>query len=259
MLFKALGFDVPQFAHFSIIMGKDEEGKVSKLSKRHGATSVNQYQEVGYLPEALVNYLALLGWSHPEAKEKMPIDELIKSFDVSRCTKSSGIFDPDKLNWMSGLYIRELPPEEAAKYARPFLESAGSDLSRFNDESFVQAVDAVRGQLNMFSEIPKYFTVFLDDKFSLDDPAKELLSDEDSKKVVEALKYEINGIDSLTADSFKEIQNRVKESTGQKGKKLFQPMRAAITGSLSGPELHRVVPILGKESILKRIDKALKG
>ncbi|HLB59663.1 MAG TPA: glutamate--tRNA ligase [Bdellovibrionota bacterium] len=260
MLFHALGFQIPKFGHFSLVMGRDEGGKVSKLSKRHGATSVAQFKEDGFLSHALVNYLAMLGWSHPEGKEKLTQEELINSFSIERVGKSPSIFDIQKLQWLNGLYIRELSPEAQAKEAIPYLNAAGVPLGEFTEQRLVQAIHNLSSSISQFSEIAEKFSnIYISEKFSLDPDAKVLLQQEDAHQVVKALKGEFEAsVEEISSERFKEIMKNLQTKTGLKGKALFHPVRAAITGKLSGPELDQVVMNLGKAACLKRLDLALK-
>lgn len=255
MLFEALKFSVPQFGHFALVMGRDESGNVSKLSKRHGATSVAQYRDMGVIPDALNNYLALLGWSHPEAKEKISREELIKNFSLERVGKSPSIFDIEKFEWLSGLYIRGFTAEELINKTLPFF---GESAKQYSKEQLEKGIKVIAPSVKYLSEIPeKFFDAFDPARFVIDEESKLLLKDPQAKAVVGYLENELKQCKdgSISPDIFKGIVSSIKEKSGAKGKGLFQPIRAAITGKLSGPELDQVIQNIGKEGCLARIEK----
>ncbi|OGQ36945.1 MAG: glutamate--tRNA ligase [Deltaproteobacteria bacterium RIFCSPHIGHO2_12_FULL_43_9] len=258
MLFEALKFPIPQFGHFALVMGRDESGNVSKLSKRHGATSVAQYRDTGVIPDALNNYLALLGWSHPEAKEHLSKEELIKSFSLERVGKSPSIFDVGKFEWLSGLYIRGLSTDELIKRTLPFF---GDSVQKYSKEQLANGIHVIAPSVRYLSEIPeKFFDAFDPDKFVIDEESKVLLKAPQAKVVVECFEHELTQWkgESISPDILKGMINSIKEKSGAKGKALFQPLRAAVTGKLSGPELDQVIQNIGKEGCLARIAKTKK-
>ena len=258
MLFEALKFPIPQFGHFALVMGRDESGNVSKLSKRHGATSVAQYRDTGVIPDALNNYLALLGWSHPEAKEHLSKEELIKSFSLERVGKSPSIFDVGKFEWLSGLYIRGLSTDELIKRTLPFF---GDSVQKYSKEQLANGIHVIAPSVRYLSEIPeKFFDAFDPDKFVIDEESKVLLKAPQAKVVVECFEHELTQWkgESMSPDILKGMINSIKEKSGAKGKALFQPLRAAVTGKLSGPELDQVIQNIGKEGCLARIAKTKK-
>lgn len=255
MLFEAMKFPIPKFGHFSLVMGKDEGGNVSKLSKRHGATSVAQYRDMGVIPEALNNYLALLGWSHPEAKEKLSMEEMVKAFSLDRVGKSPSIFDIGKFEWLNGQYIRELSLDELVKKTLPFF---GDSSQKYSKEQLENGIKVIAPSVKYLSEIPeKFYEAFDPDRFSVDEISRSLLNEGESKVVVELFEKELQAWKDglISPDALKGMINIVKEKCGAKGKALFQPIRAAITGKLSGPELDQVIQNIGKEGCLRRIEK----
>ena len=160
LIYQALGFPLPAFAHISLILGKDR----SKMSKRHGSTSVVQYREKGYLPEALVNFLALLGWSPEGEEEIFSMEELIEQFSLERVAKNPAVFDLDKLNWINGYYIRQKPPESITDLAIPYLQAAGYLPATMTQERYrhaVKMVAAVQEYLSCVSEIVDHVQLFL--------------------------------------------------------------------------------------------------
>ncbi|MBK5258308.1 MAG: glutamate--tRNA ligase [Thermoanaerobaculia bacterium] len=220
LIYRAMGWRVPEFAHVSLILGQDR----SKLSKRHGATSVSQYAEDGFLADAMLNYLALLGWSSPDGAEIFSRDEAIAKFSLDRVNAAPAVFDPQKLDWLNGQYIHrmsaaELRPLVARFFDAPWLEE-GIDVLKTSVTRLTQFGEALR--------------------FVRDYEAPEV-----ERPFAEALANELreNGTPG-TADEYKAMVERLKTSTGLKGKTLFMPLRLAISGSEHGPELVRMIPLL---------------
>lgn len=256
LIYKALGFDIPYFAHIPMILGPDH----SKLSKRHGDTSVNQFREKGYLPEALFNYLALLSWSHPEEKEILSKDELIKSFTLDRVSKSAAVFDFEKLKWMNGIYTRNKDIKELTKLCIPFLLKSGLIDEDFINTSFnrlANMVESIRDNLEVLSDVTKYIEVYFKMETDFDDATKEILSYETTKPVLEAFKKNLENLEILDVDNYKSIIKAVQKETGAKGKKLFMAIRVGVSGKTKGPELDKLVINLGKDEVINRINKIL--
>lgn len=260
MLFEAFGWAPPQFAHCSLILGADR----SKLSKRHGATSVHQYAEQGFLREALLNFMVLLGWSSPEGNEIMTIDEIIKQFSLDRFNKAPSVFDPQKLKWMNGQYIRAMPLDEIFARALPFIEKSGLPLQDKSKDWMKAAFDTIRGHLEVLTDVTKFLGLYFEESFLLEEDALAFSKDQAFLPVAQALRQELeahvakNG-DALTAEDFSEIQNRVKTASGAKGKGLFMSMRVALTAQCHGPELKLVLPLLGAKAALSRVQRMLEG
>jgi glutamyl-tRNA synthetase len=246
LIYEALGAPPPQFAHLPTVLGPDG----SKLSKRHGATSLEEFRSQGYLAEALANYLALLGWSPPEeGKEMMPLGEIVEKFELSRVSRSPAIFDSTKLDWMNRSYINTLQLRELAERARPFFAAAGL-LPAHTDAAvqawFEQVLDAVRSHVNHLDQLPAETAIvygFASDPPELEDSVRKELSEPAALQVASEFARLVSERDSLTFETYKEIIGQVKKMTGQKGKSLFHPVRAALTGRASGPELDRLIPI----------------
>lgn len=254
MIYEAFGWELPKFAHISMILGTDKK----KLSKREGASSVTDYLRAGYLPEALINFLALLGWSPSDGKEVRPLSEIVEMFELEKLSKSPAVFDDEKLAWMNGEYIKAMDIKELAKRIRPFAEKEGYDLSKKSEEWFHNVLATVRGGLRTLAEIGPHLEIYFGERFVFDADARDMLSSPEAKKVVQCFREEVaknNGVASEQV--LQAIQNTVKEKTGAKGKGLFMPMRASVTGKQHGPELKLVLPLLGAEETLRRIDLSL--
>lgn len=259
LLFEALGAKVPEFVHMSLTTAPGGD----RLSKRTGATSIEHYKEAGYLPEALINYLALLGWSPGDDKEVLSREEMIKEFKLERLSKSSEAFDPEKFNWLSGIYMRKADPDKLTEQAVPFFKKYGFikdiSLKKGQYEELRNIILAIRDHLTNLSDIKTHANIFFKEDFTIKDiEARKILKDNSSGKVLKAFIKKINNINEINGEAFNKIVKDVQKETGIKGKALYQPLRIAITGQLHGPELKLIVPILGKDSCKKRIENALK-
>jgi glutamyl-tRNA synthetase/nondiscriminating glutamyl-tRNA synthetase len=251
LLYQALGFTPPEFAHLSLVMGPDH----TPLSKRHGATSVAEFRERGYLPEALVNYLALIGWSPGEGQELLPIDELARRFALEDVGHSAGVFDVEKLAWMNRHYMKAAAPARlAAESARYFV--ARGYLKRRTEEAMdflaTTVLPMAVGSVDRLEEVVDRvrFLFEFDPAASLARPGvQEIAGEPGARAVIAALP---DAIDAPLADreAFRAMAARVKERTGQKGKALFHPIRVALTGEGGGPELDLAVPAVERGAAL---------
>ncbi|WP_457678978.1 glutamate--tRNA ligase [Thermovibrio sp.] len=255
LLYEALGFKVPQFAHLPMILGPDR----SKLSKRHGSTSVKEFREKGYLPEAFTNFLALLGWYPKDGKEILSLSELIERFDIREVNSAPAVFDTTKLNWMNQVYIRNYPIDKLTELLIPYLEKAGFDTSKFGREWLERVVEATREYLTVLSDAPRYMEVFLKDDFKLDEKAKEFVLELPERfKVVELFYLKVKELEGeLTPEEFNSLVKEVGKELKVKGKNLFMPIRIALTGKMSGVELPVLVELLGKERVVRRLENSL--
>ncbi len=245
----ALGLPVPQYAHHALVLGEDR----SKLSKRHGITSVELYRKEGYLPEALVNYLAMLGWATESGEEILSQDEIISQIDITSIAKSAAVFDFRKLRWMNGVYIRNYPEERIPELFFPFIEEAGYDPGDMESDLLEKVLQLMKGYCEVLSDIGKFLPMFFEDVSIPDEDAESMLKEEYSADVIKAAK-ELLESDINEENFITDTVNRVKEASGQKGKKLFMPVRAMLTGRLRGPELDLVLPLIGFEKYRKRIE-----
>jgi glutamyl-tRNA synthetase len=256
LLYEALGFEVPKFAHLPMILGPDR----SKLSKRHGATSVKEFKEKGYLPEAFTNFLALLGWYPKDGKEVLSLRELIERFDIRDVNSAPAVFDTTKLNWLNQVYIRSYPLDKLTELVVPYLEKAGFDVSAFPREWLMRVVEVTREYFTVLSDAPVYMETFLKDDFALDEEARDFLLQEPVRvKVVELFYERLKDFEGeLSQESFKALVKEVGKELKVKGKNLFMPIRIALTGKSSGVELPLLAELLGKERLLKRIESSLR-
>lgn len=253
-VYEALGLPVPKFAHLSTILGPDRE----RLSKRHGATSVSHFREMGVLPEALTNYLALLGWAPPGGdREIFPTAELIREFSLERVNSAPAIFDNEKLNWLNRHYIKNSPAPVIHEMGIGFLRRAELLPAALNGNVTAWAdkvIDLLAPYVDRMEQLPERAGIL----FHFD-PAKamslpenaEVLGAPKSRAVIEAFAARATAEPSMTPERFKQIMNEVKTETGTKGKDLFHPVRISLIGLPSGPDFDRLVPLLEEGSRLQ--------
>jgi glutamyl-tRNA synthetase len=246
LIYESLGASPPVFAHLSTILGPDG----AKLSKRHGAASLGEFREQGYVPDALFNFLSLLGWSPPEGQsEVLTKEQLLSLFSLDRVSKAPAVFDSHKLNWVNRAYLKTLPREQIVGAAAEYLSRAGrlaADPDAATREWLEMVTDAVLTHLDHLSQIvAETSLIFEYDLSSANElhEIKELLADPDALSVVRSLGEELADVEEITAETFKAAAAKVRERTGRKGKALFHPIRIALTGRPSGPELDKLVPI----------------
>jgi nondiscriminating glutamyl-tRNA synthetase len=255
LLYRALGWPVPEFAHVSLILGQDR----SKLSKRHGATSVSAYAEEGFLPDAMVNFLALLGWSTPDGREVFSRQYAIENFSLDRVNSAPAVFDPAKFEWFNGQYIHAMSAEELRTLIGPRLSAAGLLMEESPEVSawLDDAIDLVRKgvhRLDAFVPALQFVFSYQPEATASDPENAAILSQPGARQLIETLLDDVraNGV-PLDSEAYKALAERLKASTGLKGKELFMPMRVALTGMMHGPELVRVVPLLERGSRLQGI------
>ncbi|MDC0980440.1 glutamate--tRNA ligase, partial [Bdellovibrionales bacterium] len=241
MIYEALKFPLPQFAHMSFILGEDKQ----KLSKRHGATSITDFKLKGYCPEAINNFIALLGWSSPEGAEILSMEELKSQFSVDRLNSAPAVFDSIKLKWVNAMHLRAMPHQELWEKVSPFLKEAGLD---FPDERewIDRSLGLLKVAMETYQDAVELFRPLDSSKFTLNEEGREVLGWEVTSKVVQSWRDQLAGCGEsyLTEDLFKTIQNRVKAEAGVKGRELFQPIRVAVIGKPSGSDLQTLVQLL---------------
>lgn len=257
LLYQALGLPLPIFGHVSLILGKDR----SKMSKRHGATSVEQYKALGYLPEALVNFLALLGWSPVGEQEIFSSAELIELFSLDHVAKNPAVFDIDKLNWINSQYLKRLDLESLTDMALPHLREAGLVVGELNEERHEwvkQVVGAVREYISFAAQIPEHAAVFFQDEITMENnETADVLRDPDVPQVMEAFLHKLAVMETVNAEQVQAALKTVGKELKLGGKKVFMPVRVALTGKMHGPELIALIPLLGVERTTARIRRSL--
>jgi nondiscriminating glutamyl-tRNA synthetase len=257
LIYKALGFKIPQFAHIPLILGEDR----SPLSKRHGASSVSEFARQGYLPETMMNYLALLGWSYDGKTEIFSQDELIKRFSLDRIVKSAAAFDYEKLQWLNGHYLRLLDDEKMYQLCRDYLleNKIISPERAKNDEAYLRRVIAlVRGNLKLISQVGEQVVYILNDTYPFDPAALAKFKVPENAVVFEKAIEVLKEADSLAPAPLEEKFRNASIQLGKKFGELVHPMRLAITGRTSSPNLFEIMEILGKDRCLDRFQGFLK-
>jgi nondiscriminating glutamyl-tRNA synthetase len=258
LIYKALGFEPPVFGHMTLIVNENRK----KLSKRDESIIqfIEQYKELGYLPEALLNFIALLGWSPKEEEEIFTKEQFIEGFDADRLSKSPAFFDKPKLLWMNNQYMKEQPVERVVEIARPHLVKEGlieETLSSEQEEWVTSLIALYQEKMSFGKEIIELSDLFFKENVSYEDEAKEVLAEEEVPEVLRAFAEKASALEPFEVDGVKKAMKDVQKETGYKGKKLFMPIRAAVTGQTHGPDLPKAIELLGKEKVLKRLNAVL--
>lgn len=258
MVYEALGWDIPQFGHMTLILNEDRK----KLSKRdqHIIQFIEQYQELGYLPEAMFNFITLLGWSPVGEEEIFTKDELIEMFDPDRLSTSAAIFDVKKLSWMNGEYIKSLNEKEVIDLTLPHLIASGRVPENMDEEKRKWVEELIllyQRQLSHGAEIVELTSVFFQEELSFTEDARKVLEEEQTIEVLQVFTDHLIHLDEFTAENIKEKLRATQKETGYRGRKLFMPIRVATTGQTNGPELPKAIELVGKEVVISRLDQVL--
>lgn len=255
-IYKALGWSIPKFGHISLILGKDYK----KMSKRHGATSVDQYRQLGYLPDALINFLALLGWSPEGEQELFTKDELIQAFSMDHVAKNPAVFDIDKLNWINFNYMKKLTNNELLELCLPHLQQAGYAPSTLTEEQrdwFTMLCATVRDHISFGAQIVEHVALFFANTVTLEKEHKDellaVLEEESANTVLTSFHDKLSAMETLSPDEVKAAIKAVMKETKLKGKFVFMPIRVALTGQMHGPDLNNIITLLGKDTCLNRL------
>ncbi len=258
LLYEALGFEIPQFAHISLILGKDR----SKMSKRHGATSVVQYKEEGYLPEAVVNFLALLGWAPEGETEIFSLEELIKEFSLERVAKNPAVFDLEKLQWINGIYLRECSLDKLTELALPYLIKAGyvSEKPAAEEQKWVElVVTALQERLSTIKEVTEQAKTFVGEEVAIEnEEAAAVLEQETFPLVIRTFRDKLAVLEEITPQTVQALLKSIMKELKLKGQFVYMPIRVALTGQQHGPDLFLIIEILGKDLALRRIERMLE-
>lgn len=244
LVYEALSFSPPQFAHLSMVMGKDN----TRLSKRHGATAVEQFEKDGILSLALFNYLSLLGWAPPDGQEVLTREELVSLFDLKKVSRSSAIFDYDKLSWINRQHIKELTPRQKAELAYPHLCRAKflpEKMSETQWEWLEKAAEELAGRIDRFSDIPQEAAVLFE--FSPIDIEEEIKKESNTECAVNVIRLfgkKIASVKEFDYGKFAEMAKEIREETGCQGKDLYHPLRIILTAKGSGLDLDKFIPLV---------------
>lgn len=251
-LYKYFGWEVPTFGHMTIII--NENGK--KLSKRDNniLQFMSQYRELGYLPEAIFNFILLLGWTPNSEKEFFTLEEAKREFDPSRMSSSPSMFDQNKMNWMNAQYIRKLDDKKYLEFIKPFLAKV-VDITKFSDEKLLFMANMFKEEIQYGQEIVNLLKPLFEYHLDESNEAKEILALETTPIVVKEFTKQIENVNDLEHDTLKMMFKNIATSTGVKGKNLYMPIRLLLTGQMHGAEIVNIIKLLGKEEVLKRVSK----
>lgn len=251
LLYQAFGWKPPKFAHLPMILGKDK----ARLSKRHGATSVIKYSDLGYLPEAMLNYIARLGWGHGD-DEIFSREELIQKFSLKGVGKTSAVFDTDKLNWLNGKYIRKILPERLVDLCEPLLIEA---YDNHDFEYIKKVVLALHDRLVLITDVVPLSKFFFSDDFEYDPKAVEKhFKTANARKILESLKDRLAKVKTFKKDKIEPVFKGLAKEMDLKLGMIIHPCRLALTGTLQSPPMYDVVEILGKKKVEERLAKVIQ-
>ncbi|WP_413376921.1 glutamate--tRNA ligase [Alkalihalobacillus sp. 1P02AB] len=256
LLYEALGWEAPTFAHASLILNADRQ----KMSKRDESIIqfVEQYKDLGYRPDAIVNFLALLGWSPVGEEEIFSLEDLEKQFSLERVLKSPAVFDTDKLAWMNNQYMKKADLDEVLELTVPHLVKAGrlpEAMSTEQAQWVKRLVGLYQEQLHYGAEIVELTELFFKEEIEYNEEAQAVLDEEQVPEVMQAFLNELEQLEEFVAANIKSSIKATQKATGQKGKKLFMPIRVATTGQTHGRELDDSIELLGKEIVVARLKK----
>jgi nondiscriminating glutamyl-tRNA synthetase len=252
ILYQFFGWELPQFAHLPLLLNPDK----SKLSKRQGDVAVEDYKTKGYLPQAMNNFVALLGWNKGDDQEIFSMQELVEDFSLERVNKAGAVFNKEKLDWMSGMYLRNLSDEEYIKIALEKMKDLNYDTGDKSKNNSIAL--SFKERITTINDLMEKASLFFEEEISDYQPdAIEWIKKESSQQVFNLLKDELLKHSELNLDSFKHMMKEIQTNSGIKGQDLWMPVRCAMTGMTAGPELPIVIEIFGKEKMDKLIDAAI--
>ncbi len=253
-LFRAFGVEAPKYAHIPLILNIDG----SKMSKRDKGASLSTYIEEGYAPEALVNYLCLLGWSPKHNREKMLLKEVVEAFDLPQILRANARFDLAKLNWLNGEYIREMDNDRFYELSIHALNRAGFDTHKYRPDYVKAALDTCKGKFRIFSELPNYAGFYFTEQIGYDPEAAQKEFTLENKTRLQKLREELEKLEPFDHDTIGTKIAEVAKSFGLKTGVLVHPTRLACSGKPAGPSLYHLMAIIGKEKVLERLDRAIE-
>jgi glutamyl-tRNA synthetase len=251
LLYKALGSPLPVFGHVPMVLGKDK----TRLSKRHGAMSVTAYREMGYLPDALINYLVRLGWSHRD-QEFFTRDELVEKFNLENIGRSAGVFDQEKLLSLNADHIKTAPPKAIIPHLMPFLKEKGYETE---DEAYLEGIiKTLNARSKTLKDMAEAAGFYFQDTVSYDEKAVKKFLTPDILEPLENLTAGLKALDQFTKKALEEVFIRVMEAAEMKLGKIAQPVRVSLTGTTVSPGIFEIIEVLGKERVLSRLKKAVE-
>ena len=254
-IYKAFGYSIPAFAHLPMILGHDK----ARLSKRHGATSVTTYKEMGYLSDAFVNYIVRLGWAHGD-QEIFTRDELIKYFSLEDVGKSAAVFNPEKLLWLNSQYIMKTPTEELIEMVMPFLirEKILNEAQVLDKEWLSKAINTLKERAKTLFELAHSLCFYISEDIDFNEKAKLKFLNEKYLPYLKDVKEELESLDAFIAPEIEKVFISLVEKHNTKLGSIAQPVRVAVTGKAESPGIFEVLEILGREKVLKRLERAIE-
>ncbi len=257
VIYQALGADIPDFVHIPMIMGPDN----TRLSKRHGATSVMEYKKMGFLPEAVVNYIAHLGWSSGTNQEIFSIDELIKGFTLDKVSKHSAIFDMEKLNWFNGEYLKKMPEDKYVKMLLPYLQESRLIDYSVSAEAFIwlkKVVSLMKSRVRNFRQFLEYADYFFTDDFKVEEDAARVLEQNGVKDTLTELTGRLEELNKWSEENIEKVVREIANELNLKGKQIIHPTRVSLSGKKVGPSLFALMEVLGKEINIRRLRRTVE-
>lgn len=255
LLYEAFGWDVPKFAHLPLLLNPDR----SKLSKRQGDVAVEDYRDKGYLKEALVNFVALLGWNPGDDREIFSLQELENEFSLEKVNKSGAIFNVEKLNWLNFQHLRNKPEDEVLGMLKAHLASAGIDAAQFTDEYLIQVIDAMRERVSFVKDFTEKSPYFFSAPAAYEEATVKKRWKPQSAEYLKKLAEELSALENPSKSDYEEALHRTAAALGVGNGQLIHPLRLAVSGMGEGPGLFDIVNILGKEETLRRINSAIES
>jgi glutamyl-tRNA synthetase len=255
-LYNAFGYKTPRFAHLPMILGSDK----GRLSKRHGATSVMAYYDMGYLPGALINYLVRLGWSYGD-QEVFTKEEMLKYFSFENVGKAAAVFNPEKLLWLNSQYIMNTPSDRLAELVIPYLQTEGtiSEDQQMDMAWLAKAVGTLKERSKTLIELALSLRYFIADEVEFDEKAKKKFLNEESCDLISELKDGMSAMDTFSEDEIEKLFKAIVEKHEIKLGKLAQPVRVALTGGTKSPGIFEVIDVIGRDETIKRLEKAVES
>lgn len=256
-LYEVLGWEQPEYVHLPLILNAQKK----KLSKRQDDVAVEDFLKKGFLKEALINYVALVGWSPADGSEIMSLDEIIQKFSLDRLANSSAVFDIPKLKWLNSQYIMNTPTEDLYAICKSFFVQEGLvSEGEYEDKKdwILNIIESLKARSETLLEMAQKSLLYVRDEVEWEEDAKEVMSEESADTVLRSLKNIVEHLPEVTMENGKDLLKEVTKETGVKGKALFMPVRAALSGSLHGVDMVYLLGLLGKERVLKRLERAIK-
>jgi len=259
LIYEALGLPVPEFAHIPMIMGADH----TRLSKRHGATSIMEYKKMGYLPEAVVNYIARLGWSSGDEREIFSREELIKEFSLEKISRHAAVFDMEKLNWLNNEYIKRMPLDLLTERLIPYLQEANylkkEELSESTLKWVKEIVRLLQGRFRNFAQFMEFTDYFFLEDITIEESLfNSLLNQEGVLKVLQALQEKLSEIKEWNEENIENKIRGIASSLNIQGGQIIHPTRVALSGKKVGPSLFELMVVLGQKKTLQRLLKVIE-